>query len=158
MSEKNHQVLLFRYSLHMHRSSYWSAVCKPLTCPHSSLNVQSMKFRFIQYHMCWIQMGNFDAILQICGKLMKSSLFLTKDFSTQKKTTDLVIVCSTSSNTGEQKSLQHDLYTRNFDLLLEELNNIPIFPSLIILRLSHCFCIFRVPFISFIKHMFSTED
>lgn len=149
MSEKN-QVFLFRYNLHMNRSSYWSSVCKPLTCPHSCLNVQSMKFRFNQYHICWIQMENLDAILQICGKLMKSSLFLTKDFSTHKKTTDLVIVCSTSSNTSEQKSLQHDLYTRNFDLSFEELNNIPMFPSLIILRLSHSFCVFRVLFISFI--------
>lgn len=94
--------------------------------------------------------GELRCHFKICGKLMKSSLFLTKDFSTHKKTTDLVIVCSTSSNTSEQKSLQHDLYTRNFDLSFEELNNIPMFPSLIILRLSHSFCVFRVLFISFI--------
>lgn len=76
-------------------------------------------------------------MLQICGKFIKSRLLLTKDFSTQKKTADLVIVCSTSSNTGEQKSLQPNLYTKNFGLSFEELNNIPIFSSLLILILSH---------------------
>lgn len=52
--------------------------------------------------------------------------------------------CSTSSNTGKQKSLQPNMYTRNFGLSFEELNNIPLFPSLLILRLSHSFCVIRV--------------